>query len=156
MNYAGFGKRLVAFIIDSIIGFILGTFLGVLVGFLYGMTDGAAAKSEQELMTVSMNLGFLAYLLANWLYFAGMESSSSQATLGKKYLGLCVADTDGDPINFGRATVRYIGKNVALLLFPLGPLIYTVSGLGGYMLAAFTPEHRALHDYIGGTVVLEQ
>lgn len=156
MNYASFGKRLIAFIIDIIIGGILGGFFAFAVAFLYGMSDAAASKTPEELIRVSSNLGMMASLLVNWLYFAGMESSSSQATLGKKYLGLCVADTDGDAINFGRATVRYIGKNVALLLLPLGPLILLVGSLAGYMLAAFTPDHRALHDYIGGTVVLEQ
>jgi uncharacterized RDD family membrane protein YckC len=156
MNYAGFGKRLVAFILDVIIGGILGGFFAVLAAILYGMSDGVAAKSQEEIILASANLGMLVSLIVNWLYFAGMEASSSQATLGKKYLGLYVADTDGDPIGFGRATIRYIGKNVALLLLPLGPLILVVGSLMGYMLAAFTPDSRALHDYIGGTVVLEQ
>ena len=35
---------------------------------------------------------FAIRLILNWLYFALLESSSSQATLGKKALGLEVQD----------------------------------------------------------------
>ena len=55
-------------------------------------------------------LGSLLSLVMYWLYFAVMESSSSQATIGKKALGLMVTDVAGNQINFLQATGRYFGR----------------------------------------------
>jgi len=46
-------------------------------------------------------------LVINWIYFSVLESSSWQASIGKKALGLKVVDKNGDRISFGRATGRH-------------------------------------------------
>ena len=46
-------------------------------------------------------------MILQWLYFAGMESSSYQVTLGKQALGLVVTDDHGQRLSFGRATGRF-------------------------------------------------
>jgi uncharacterized RDD family membrane protein YckC len=86
--------------------------------------------------------GLLA-LLGMVLYFPLMESSSSQGTLGKIAFGLKVTDTSYRRISFGRAFGRYVAH------FPSGLLLCL-----GYAMVAFTPQKRALHDYIAGTFVL--
>ena len=48
----------------------------------------------------------LAVLAAVWLYYALMESSERQATLGKRAVGIKVTDLEGNQISFGRATGR--------------------------------------------------
>ena len=78
-----------------------------------------------------------------WLYFALMESSAWQATLGKKVLGLYVTDLEGRRLGFGRATGRYFAK--AISNFTL---------LIGYVIAGFTKKKQALHDIIAGCLVL--
>ena len=50
------------------------------------------------------------------LYFAIMESSSRQATLGKMVLGIVVTDMDGKRISFGRALGRNLGKIVSQII----------------------------------------
>jgi uncharacterized RDD family membrane protein YckC len=45
-----------------------------------------------------------------WLYFAALESSAWQATVGKRTLGLQVTDLEGRRIGFGRATGRFFAK----------------------------------------------
>jgi uncharacterized RDD family membrane protein YckC len=77
------------------------------------------------------------------LYYPLMESSSAQGTLGKLAFGLKVADTSHRRISFGRALVRYLAHIPSGLLLCLG-----------YVMVAFTPQKRALHDYIAGTLVL--
>lgn len=78
------------------------------------------------------------------LYFAALEGSRAQATLGKLALGLQVADVHGEPIGFARALARFLGK--------LGSLF--VLGVG-FLMAVFNDRHRALHDVLTGTVVLK-
>jgi len=88
-------------------------------------------------------LGLFAFFPGKWLYFALMESSGWQATLGKRAMGIKVTDQFGQRIGFGRATGRYFGAFLSQFLF-----------LIGYMMAAFTPRKQALHDIMAGTLVV--
>jgi uncharacterized RDD family membrane protein YckC len=81
-------------------------------------------------------------LAVNWLYEALLTSSSWQATVGKKILGLKVTDEVGNRISFGRASGRYFAKILSSMLLFIG-----------YIMAAFTDRKRALHDMLAGTVV---
>ena len=84
----------------------------------------------------------LGYALIGAAYFAGMEASPWQATLGKRVLGLKVVSTDGRPIGPARALLRYFAAGISWLLLNLG-----------HAMAAWTPDKRALHDYVAGTRV---
>jgi uncharacterized RDD family membrane protein YckC len=91
--------------------------------------------------------GFFAIIfLVSWLYYALAESSSWQATLGKKMLNLKVTDMTGQPITFGRASGRYFAKIITGMI----PLAI------GYILAGFTEKKQAVHDMIASCVVLRK
>lgn len=83
--------------------------------------------------------------LINWLYFALMESSGRQATLGKMALGIVVTDLNGDKIGFGRATGRYFAKILSGLILFIG-----------FIMVAFTQKKQGLHDMIAGTLVVKR
>ena len=83
-------------------------------------------------------------ILGGWLYHAKMESSSWQATLGKKALNLRVTDMAGARVTFGRATGRHFAKLITGLI-PLGV---------GFALAGLTERRQALHDMLAGCLVL--
>lgn len=82
---------------------------------------------------------------ATWLYFALQESSSAQATLGKRVLGIKVIDYEGRRIGFARATGRFWGKTLSGILFNIG-----------YIMAAFTARKQALHDILAQTLVIRR
>ena len=152
--YAGFWLRFVAHLIDSIVLsvvygvlFLIGiAMVGVesLESMARGMENGDAAPSAAFIMMMLFVL-FLG-TIASWLYYAYMESSLNQGTLGKMALGLIVTDLQGRRIRFGRATGRFFAKIVTGLI-PLGI---------GYMMAGFTEKKQALHDMIVGTLVLRK
>ena len=152
--YAGFWLRFVAHLIDSIVLsvvygvlFLIGiAMVGVesLRSMAQGMENGDAAPSAAFIMMMLFVL-FLG-TLASWLYYAYMESSVNQGTLGKMALGLIVTDLQGRRISFGRATGRFFAKIITGLI-PLGI---------GYMMAGFTEKKQALHDMIVGTLVLRK
>jgi uncharacterized RDD family membrane protein YckC len=81
----------------------------------------------------------------NWLYFSLLESSSWQATLGKKALGLEVTDLAGRRISFGRATGRFFAKYISAIILMIG-----------FLMAAFTEKKQALHDILAGTLVIRK
>lgn len=151
-RYGGFWVRFVAIIIDSLLlgvaqSLIIAPFMAAL-GFaasspeMMNPEDGMAAFSA---VMGAMGLIQVVSLVIGWLYFAGMQSSKQQATLGKMALGLKVVDSEGQRLSFGKASLRYIGKFVSSLVL-----------LIGYIIAAFNPKKQALHDMIAGTYVIKK
>ncbi len=65
-----------------------------------------------------------------WPYYALMESSEKQGTLGKMLCGLKVTTLSGDRLTFAHATGRYFSK------------ILSETMSLGYLLAVFTPANR--------------
>lgn len=155
-NYAGFWPRLVAIIIDLIIlgiaqSFIIVPILAVMgLGFLGNMGEMDMNDSES---IVGMIGAIIAMAGTYWilatsiriLYFSFMESSNSQATIGKMAMGLVVTDLNGGKLDFGKAFVRNICK-----------IISDFTCLIGYIIAAFTEKRQALHDIIAGTLVMKK
>jgi uncharacterized RDD family membrane protein YckC len=90
--------------------------------------------------------GFVIALTAIWLYFAGFESSRFQSTLSGRILGLRVADLNGEPVSFNRATARHF----AMYLSALTPFAV------GYLMAFWTKRRQTLHDYLSSTLVLRK
>ncbi len=120
-----------------------------LTGFLQNL-DELMPEERVALMQKKINeLAFEEKLILNycygilsWLYFSFLESSESQATLGKRLMKLKVTDLDGRPINLVRASVRHFAKIVSSFLLFIG-----------YLLALFNKRHQTFHDMISGCLV---
>lgn len=141
-DYAGFWHRFGAFVIDAIVLIAAAVAIGLVLGLVAGGFTGDAAVLEEDETAAGAFFQLLA-LLGQWLYFALMESSSKQATLGKMAVGLRVTDMDGNRVGFGKATGRYFGKIVSGLILGIG-----------YLMIAWTKKKQALHDQMAGTLVL--
>ena len=130
--YAGFWLRAAAFIIDYI-GLIIVNFIIalVLVNILGNSAGGALTR--------------LIGILIGWGYFAYLESSDKQATVGKMIVGLKVTDMNGNRLGFGQATGRYFGKIVSAIIIGIG-----------FIMAGFTERKQALHDLMASTLVLKK
>jgi uncharacterized RDD family membrane protein YckC len=144
--YAGFWLRLVAYIIDAI---ILGM-AGVIAFFpLFRANIHAFTTQNPWEVYTSMSRPLFAIrllaLMLSWIYYASMESSSWQATLGKKILGLRVTDLAGNRITFARASGRFFGKILSGMILGIG-----------FLMAGFTARKQALHDILAGCLVLRQ
>ncbi|MBP2001133.1 putative RDD family membrane protein YckC [Paenibacillus shirakamiensis] len=126
-DYAGFWKRFMAYLIDSVI-INLPFFLLFLI-----TSDGSIENTSYKF---SSTVIFFIYMIL-------MESSSMQATLGKKIMGIQVVDLQGNRISIGRATVRRFSTILSGLLFSIG-----------YMMAGWTRQKQALHDLIASTLVI--
>ena len=119
--YAGFWRRFVAIVID-----------GIILGMAFTLINRITGLS-----TYWLNL------TGGLFYFALMESSPYQATLGKMALGIKVTDYAGRRISFARAVGRYLGKIISSIILGIG-----------YLLAGFSAKKQALHDMIAGTLVV--
>jgi uncharacterized RDD family membrane protein YckC len=144
LNYAGFGVRLVAVIIDSLLLSALTIpFIIVVVVFMLRMQSGGEPSPIAMIAMAGSYLMMTVVMLLYNLIFIGKKG----ATPGKKFMKLRVTFPDGQyPIGIGKAFVRMIG--------------YMISGLIcyiGFLMVIFDKEqHRALHDKIAGTVVIRE
>lgn len=125
MNRATPKSRMAASLVDVVV-----------VGLLQQMLFGYYTRNN-TLWTV------LALVAAAWIYFATFESSSSQGTVGKVGFRIRVTDLAGEPVGFGRATIRFFLKLVTII--PLGL---------GFWLAIRDEHGQALYDRLAGTMVI--
>ena len=128
MNYGGFWIRFLAYVVDSAIVTI--AFIGVVMGL--------------TVMGLELFAPSLIYFVFFVLYFALMQSSARQATLGKALCGLKVTDAAGERISLPRALAREAAK-----------IISSLTLLIGYVIAAFTTRKQALHDFVASTTVVD-
>lgn len=152
--YAGFWLRFVAYLIDGVVigipFFFIFMALAASASFwavLHGLHEGENPGAVIGVLLFSFILPIIAIsIVGKWLYYALMENSSWQATLGKKALDLRVTDLAGHRVTFGRASGRFFAKIISGLI-PLGI---------GYIVAGFTEKKQAVHDMIAGCLVIRK
>lgn len=121
--YAGFWERFLAALIDGLILIIPNYLLQYVIGDVSGS---------------------LLSILVNWIYYASMESGNSQATFGKKAMGLKVQSVTGEPLNFGQATGRFFGRYLSMIILFIG-----------YLMMLWDDRKQTLHDKMAGAVVIK-
>ena len=143
-EYANFWRRAVAMLIDTAIFGIPYLVMIAVLGILAGLLAGRAEEETiSSVLTIGNCLMQILGLTAFWLYYALMESSPWQATLGKRALSIVVTDLDGNRISFGRATGRYWAKLLSGLLLGIG-----------YLMPLFTEKKQTLHDSLAGCLAI--
>jgi len=156
--YAGLGRRLIAFIVDAVLILLMGivviTFFSMTNGIRYAyylLVQRAPIDSLTEAGTVDAALspiiaalGMLIIIIP-WLYFAGFESSRSQATPGKLLMRVVVTDLEGNKPTFARVTLRHFAKFISALIIFIG-----------FLMIGLTKKRQGLHDKIAGCLVLLQ
>lgn len=145
-RFAGFWRRLGAYLVDMLIVSIPTVLLLELAGFTgpeVPLTALAQMPTDQ-LVAVAEEMALYAVVVfvLQWPYFAGFEASSWQATPGKRVLSVKVTDSQGNRLSFGRATGRYFAKFLSEALAYLG-----------YAMIGLTEEKQGLHDLVAKTRV---
>lgn len=125
-GYAGFWKRFWACFMDHTI----------IVFPLAVMTSVTDWETKPDVYLILIHI-------LRWLYYAVLESSPTQATVGKIALGIKVTDMAGKRITFWQATGRQMCKLLSEIIFGLG-----------YLMVAFTKKKQGLHDMIAGCLVV--
>lgn len=159
VRLAGFGSRLVAYIVDGIAFTLLmalvATPLGLWVSSSYetvvepcdsgtGFCENPTDESVGIILIAAAI--YLVLLFIAWLIYWVLPTGRSGRTLGKRLVGLQVVDADsGQPPGFWRAFVRY-------LIF--GLLNGSGIGLIGVLWILFDDRNQAWHDKVASSVVI--
>lgn len=129
-------RRLVAFCVDVVIVFVISAavmLIGVVFTFL---TLGLGAP-----------LAVLAVSLADFLY-RWLLLAEGSATLGMRLVGIQIRDCEGRRLDALLALLHVAGFYVSIIFAPL--LIIS------WVVMAFTPERRMLHDLVLGTLAVNR
>lgn len=156
--YAGLGRRFVAFIVDIIIILLFDLVAMAVLGLTRGIQNSYFYFVQRIAVDTLTPEGTMAALLGSilaaygivlivipWLYFAGFESSRSQATPGKLLMHIVVTDMTGNKPTFARVTLRHFAKFVSALIIFIG-----------FLMIGLTQRRQGLHDRIAGCLVLLQ
>ena len=147
---AGFFLRLLASLFDCVILSVVNMVIMRPVAF---KATGMVSKEELSRGLWALQpddprkawfLGTFILMVIAWLYSSIMEHSELQATVGKRIVGIKVADMNGSRITFKRALARNLCKILSFATL-----------LAGFLMSAFTKRRQALHDLLSRTQVLQ-
>jgi len=140
ITVVGFGRRLLAAMLDAVFIFflsmIISTMAGV-IGFVLGMYSPEAEEISNRFVVATG-------LLVSILYFVLAWARGGGQTVGNFTFMMRIVNTDGSPIGLGRAVLRYLGFYVSGIFLSLG-----------FLWAAYDARRQGWHDKIARTYVIE-
>lgn len=132
--YAAVTERFVALLIDYGIIFIP---VQLILSLVLKLTSPMLSLWGLLAVIFGMNALFLLY--------ETVLSCGDRVTLGKSLVGIAVMKKDlSGPLSFPKAFVRAVGYYISAALL-----------MCGFLVAFFDDRHRALHDFLGGSVVVQ-
>ncbi|MBO5341722.1 MAG: RDD family protein [Lachnospiraceae bacterium] len=158
---AGLGKRIVAYLLDSLILGVVGSIPVVIIMLATGIEEMTVALMNPEYAKVYVpyKIMMLVVPVVEFLYFFLQESSGFEATLGKRALSLKVVYEDGVRGRTLDMMVRSIIRVLPYLVgITFGGVIGTICSIVAFVvmfIPLFNKRHRALHDFVAGTVVAD-
>jgi uncharacterized RDD family membrane protein YckC len=143
---AGFLRRWAALFIDQlVVGMVYyAVFFTLLIGFGAAGAGLGGEGLERAMLGVTL-VAYPIYFLIAGAYYAGFESSASQATPGKLLLSIKVTNSQGGRLSLGHALGRWAAAALSYLTLFIG-----------FLMAAFTEQKKALHDYVSATQVVDR
>ena len=149
MTYAGFWPRFGAYFIDGIVaGIIVKISMTVtMLPMTYYLSQGYMSGNPQlgaipPSLPMALFLGISLSVALQALYYILMWGYRG-ATLGKMALKIKIVSTDGSPISYGAAFLRYIGTIISGIPFSLG-----------YLWMLWDDKKQTWHDKIASTCVV--
>jgi uncharacterized RDD family membrane protein YckC len=137
-EYASWGRRFTAWILDSII-FVI-AFSIALVAF--AAVNGGEVHAE--------GAGFFLPMAAfSFLWDVGWIAGPSGAKPGHRLLGLRIRALDGSRVGVKLAAVRWLVRSTNYVFVGL-------EALGSAVTIAATPRHQALHDLVASCVAVRR
>jgi uncharacterized RDD family membrane protein YckC len=137
--YASWGRRLGAYLLDTVI-LVVPPLLAIVAVFVADPGDDSAA------WYIAL-LAYLALIVLPFVYFTFFHGDARGQTPGKRLVGMrVVSDATGNRIGYGRAFGRYVMTVVFGLL--------VVPWVLDYLWPLWDGKNQALHDKIVGSVVV--
>lgn len=152
-NYASFGQRVGAWVVDYLILLVPSSFIAISMGAREAFTQlMAQLHSGVDMSTALMHYGdavrtaSVVTIILGFAYYVLFEASAWQATPGKRLLRLRVCDMQGGRLSLARSAARNAVR-LSNLIIVLIPFVC-------YMAVGFTQRRQGLHDLVAGALVV--
>ncbi|MCC4621043.1 RDD family protein [Xanthomonas cassavae CFBP 4642] len=155
--YAGLWRRVAASILDSLVTtfavYLIVIPLVFVLAFGAGLSDAGSALDDGSALGIALLvLSYGIGLAIPTLYFAWMQSSRLQASLGKLACGIKVvrADSHGARVGFWRNLLRYLAYMlISVLTLGIGVVVAA-------FMAGMSARKQAPHDKVCNTLVVDR
>jgi len=139
-NLAGFGIRLLAYIIDYIFIVII-----ILIGLVTYLATYMSETEINEFMVYKRDLVRVIVPIFSLSYFTILTASPASASLGQLLCKLIIVDENGRKVNFGKALIRCIVKFLSGTFFGIG-----------FISIIFSEYKQGIHDVLAKTYVVRK
>lgn len=133
LQYAGFSRRLLAYILD---GILVSIFPFSLFIYLFIIKGYSIYQGFNRTLTLANLAGSFIYFVLLWVNYNGQ-------TIGKRVFGIKIITNDNQPLGYPTAILRWIGYYISMIPFFLG-----------FIWILWNKEKRGWHDIIAGTKVI--
>ncbi|NJC31841.1 putative RDD family membrane protein YckC [Xanthomonas arboricola] len=155
--YAGLWRRVAASILDSLITSFAVYLIVIPLVFVVALAtsrgdSGSALDDGSALSIAILVMSYGIGLAIPTLYFAWMQSSRHQASLGKLACGIKLvrADSNGGRVGFWRNVLRYLAYMlISVLTLGIGMVVAA-------FMAGMTARKQAPHDKVCDTLVVDR
>ena len=159
VHYAGFWIRVVAAIVDGIALWIVWSLIVMVLP-----ADAPAPVPENPDFEAWIEYAnslisprqLIVYAAIVWAYFAFQESSSAQATIGKRMMGIRVSTESGERLSLVTASLRawpiYLPSVAALAGSGFSSLVGLIAFIS-CIAVAFSARKQGLHDKMAGAIL---
>jgi uncharacterized RDD family membrane protein YckC len=146
-NYAGFGRRLLAYFVDGgILFFINSVIQNAYKPNFFKSIINAESLEQMEMIQNSSSYGSLTwigfalsllYMVIFWVHYDG-------ATPGKRLMAIKITKDDGSKVDYPAAIIRYLSELISFVFLGLGVLWII-----------WDKRKQAWHDKIAKTIVVK-
>ena len=147
LEYAGFGRRFLAYFVDALIIFIITAVIQTSMGnnpFLALQNVNSLEEAQQMQKTTSTSLSSMMALLAALAYFMIFYVNYDGATPGKKLMAIKLVRDDGSKVTYPVVFIRYLATFVSAITLGVG-----------YLWMLWDKKNQTIHDKLANTVVIK-
>jgi uncharacterized RDD family membrane protein YckC len=139
-QYAGWGRRLAAYLIDGLL-------LAIPIAIAFVVVIASSPGEDDDGAWAVLGIAYLITLVLPFVYFTVMHGGERGQTFAKRWLGIRVtSDGTGGSIGHGRAFGRYAIQFVFWIFF--------IPAVLDYLWPLWDTKNQALHDKVVGSVVV--
>ncbi len=142
VQYAGFGSRFLASIIDAVIILTVNFVVGFVIGFILGLAGMSSDTSLLSTVKFILNMFSYAFSFFYYIYFIGAKGQ----TPGKMIMKVKVVKASDSSVP---------GLLSAFLREAIGKFLSSIAVLLGYFWMLWDPKKQTWHDKIAGTIVVK-
>jgi len=145
LQYAGFGRRLLAYGVDFLILFLFSNTLQSIMGtnIILEIMKVTSLEQMQQISSSNSYLNIISVLFGVF-YFVYFWAKNNGQTPGKKLMAIKIVKLDGSDLTVSNALIRYIGYFISSFVIYLG-----------FFWILFDKKKQGWHDKIAGTVVVK-